>query len=547
MSELPAPPAVLTIAGSDPSGGAGIQADLKTFAACGCYGMAVLTALTAQNTTGVQGVHAVPPAFVEQQLESVLTDIPPRALKTGMLYDRATVVAVASALRAAYPAREKMPPLVVDPVCVSTSGHQLLDSAAVDALAQDLMPLAVLVTPNTGELALLLGPEKGTVRSLADLRDGARALAGPCESEGPAVLLKGGHLRASLAEARALADADLVFASGLPGENMEVLYAGVERRTDAEVEVVVDVLRESGGRETLFVSPRIESTSTHGTGCTLSAAIACSIAQGQPVRSAVHAAIRYTHGAIASATPYGAGYGPLNHAPSLMLFPRATRADPRPFVRWLIESCRGVWKAYVEHEFVKKLGEGTLRRECFVHFLRQDYLYLKYYARAHGLLVAKSSAYSEFGAAAAIVQHVARESQMHVAFCAEFGVGAEELESTRESPACTAYGAYILDVGLRGDRSALQMALAACLIGYGEVGLWLRRQSWAVLEGNAYRRWIEDYSGDEYQGAVRVGIERLESMAAREVSCERITEWREVWERCATLEKQFWDMGLDLS
>ncbi len=267
-SERPAEtrvPVVLTIAGSDSSGGAGIQADLKTFSALGVYGASVITALTAQNTCGVQGVQAVGSAFVLLQLESVLSDLNVMAAKTGMLASADIVEAVAARMVAA-PAI----PLVVDPVMVATSGDALLAEGAIEAYRRLLLPLAVLATPNLPEAARLLGEAEAA--TVEDCVRQARAFgAFGC----PATLIKGGH-----------------------GQGTEV----------------VDVLCDRG-EIVLFSHPRIKTPNTHGTGCTLSAAIAARLAMGVPLRGAITDALAYLERALrAGATlSVGAGSGPVDH------------------------------------------------------------------------------------------------------------------------------------------------------------------------------------------------------------------------------------------
>lgn len=257
-------PTALTIAGSDSGGGAGVQADLKTFAELGVYGTSVLTALTAQNTTGVHGVHEVPPTFVRAQLDAVLGDIGATAAKTGMLATDGIVRAVAAAVRDYAVER-----LVVDPVCASKHGDPLLRPDAVEALRTEILPLAEVVTPNAGEVALLTGVE---VHQLSDLRAGAEAVM----ALGPRwVLVKGGHL---------------------------------EDNPDA-----VDLLFD-GTTETRVSSRRLDTVHTHGTGCTLAAAIAAHRALGLDVVAAVRAAKDYVTGAIAGGFPIGAGIGPVDHA-----------------------------------------------------------------------------------------------------------------------------------------------------------------------------------------------------------------------------------------
>jgi hydroxymethylpyrimidine/phosphomethylpyrimidine kinase len=257
--------AVLSIAGSDPSGGAGVQADLKTFAALGVYGMAAITALTAQNTTGVYGVHAVPAAFVGAQIARVFEDIPARAVKLGMMANADIVHAVADALEQAGADQ-----VVLDPVMIATSGHALLDADAVAALRARLLPLACVITPNLPEAAALLGCEAITDRgAMAEAASALLALGAR------AVLLKGGHL---------------------PGGDCP------------------DLLITPAGLHWL-PGPRFVTRNTHGTGCTLSSALAALLARApQDLPAAARAAKDYVAGAIADAdATLGRGAGPLAH------------------------------------------------------------------------------------------------------------------------------------------------------------------------------------------------------------------------------------------
>jgi hydroxymethylpyrimidine/phosphomethylpyrimidine kinase len=255
-------PRLLTIAGSDPSGGAGLQADLKTFHAYGGYGMAVVTALTAQNTVGVRGVHAPPASFVADQLEAVLDDCPPAAVKTGMLFSAEIVTAVADVLAARSAA-----PLVVDPVMVATSGDPLLQQDAVDAVRERLLPLAAVVTPNIPEAELLAGT---TIVDREAAQEAAEALLG---TGAGAVLVKGGH-----------------------------------GREDS----VHDVLCAPGAQPKWLSGPRFP-VDAHGTGCTLSAAIAAGLGWGRELHEAVGDAWTFVHEGLRLAVPVGAGAVPLNH------------------------------------------------------------------------------------------------------------------------------------------------------------------------------------------------------------------------------------------
>ncbi|KLO19638.1 hypothetical protein SCHPADRAFT_843111 [Schizopora paradoxa] len=560
------PPIVSTIAGSDSSGGAGIQADLKTFAALNCYGTSIITALTAQNTTGVQDVSPVSPEFVKKQIESVLSDIQVSVFKTGMLHDAAVIHEVASTLKSFYNSRnDTVPPLIVDPVCVSTSGHTLLQEDAVQTLIDELFPLATLITPNKAEADLLLSKARGHDRyKISTIIDSQAVAMDLGRSFGSTnVLIKGGHISATVRELERFKELIVkgnfqkrinVEWDAIPGQNMEILR---RNEIDLDDELVVDVLYEAQSNlTTLFARPRIHTTSTHGTGCTLSAAIACYIAQGFTMLESVRLAIAYTQTGIENAFPLGHGHGPLNHLHSVQQrqVPLPTSSNPYPFTKALIASHADLWKEYVEHSFVRQVGEGTLREECFVHFIKQDYHYLKYYARAYGLLVAKSHSFDAIQTATQTILNILNEVKMHKSFCEEWGISNEQLETAPESPATMAYGSYLLNVGLQGDGAKLLVALAACLLGYGEVGLWLiseaskGKDAWVKMEGNKYRKWIEDYGGESYQSAVKTGIDILETIAREDPpSQKRFDEWKEVWGMCTKLERNFWDMALELS
>ena len=261
MSNRPTRPRVVTIAGSDSGGGAGIQADLKTFAAFGTYGASVITAVTAQNTVEVRAIHEIPPDVVAAQLDAVLTDIGADAVKTGMLSSAAIIEVVAERLRA-----HEVRHLVVDPVMVAKSGDRLLREDAVAALREWLLPLAEVLTPNAAEAAVLAGM---AVDDLNAALEAARRIA----AMGPrVVIVKGGHL-------------------------------GGERSDD----LLFD------GEEEVLAGRRVQTRHTHGTGCTFSAAIAAGLAVGLDAREAARQAKAYVQGAIEHAEPLGAGHGPVNH------------------------------------------------------------------------------------------------------------------------------------------------------------------------------------------------------------------------------------------
>ena len=252
----------LSIAGSDCSGGAGIQADIKTMTVNGVYAMSAVTALTAQNTTGVTGIFEVPPEFLAQQLDAVFDDIPPDAVKIGMVSSGELIKVIAEKLRE-YGAKN----IVVDPVMVSTAGARLMKEEALQTLESELIPLAAVITPNIPEAEILADMK---IQNAEDMTAAAKKIG---DKFGCAVLVKGGH---------SVSDAD-------------------------------DLLYSSGGCQ-WFRGKRIDNPNTHGTGCTLSSAIAACLAKGFDLAAAVECAKEYVSGALAAMLDLGKGSGPMNHA-----------------------------------------------------------------------------------------------------------------------------------------------------------------------------------------------------------------------------------------
>jgi hydroxymethylpyrimidine/phosphomethylpyrimidine kinase len=285
---------VLTIAGSDSGGGAGIQADLKTFAALGCYGMSAITALTAQNTVGVRAIHAVPPEFLKAQIQAVVEDIGVDAVKIGMLHAPGIVEVVAWAID-----HYRLPNVVLDPVMVATSGDALIAQETVEVLVRELFPRATVITPNLDEAALLLG------RKISAIDELDRAAHDLLDMGTPAVLLKGGHLAGD-----EVVDVLLQVAQ-TPARAMHQTAPNQLAPNPA-----APIQSESEYSRPIHLSSRrIASRNVHGTGCTLSSAIAAYLALGHPLQEAVAMARTF----ILSAIRYGAkittghGHGPLNH------------------------------------------------------------------------------------------------------------------------------------------------------------------------------------------------------------------------------------------
>ncbi|MDV6168783.1 bifunctional hydroxymethylpyrimidine kinase/phosphomethylpyrimidine kinase [Flavobacterium sp. DG1-102-2] len=266
MKKMYTYPSLLTVAGTDPTGGAGIQADLKTFAALGCYGMSVVTALVAQNTCGVREIHSIPPDFVRAQLLAVLEDIRPDAIKIGMVHSVELVNVIADVLK-----EYQDIPVIFDPVMISTSGHRLIEKDTIEAIKTKLFPLAALITPNMDEASLLAGMQ---VKTLQDMQTATVAIM---DMKPGALLLKGGHLQS---------------------------------------DIITSILVNQVGFIKTFESQKIITNNMHGSGCTLSSAIASFMARGYSLEDAVANAQEYVHNAIlyAADAVCGKGNGPLNHS-----------------------------------------------------------------------------------------------------------------------------------------------------------------------------------------------------------------------------------------
>lgn len=263
---------VLTIAGSDSGGGAGIQADIKTISALGCYAASVITAVTAQNTLGVQAVHPVPPEIVSAQIKAVLDDIGADAIKIGMLFSADTIHAVATTLN-------YTTPVVLDPVMVSTSGHRLMEEDAIEALTTELFPLATLITPNIPEAEVLLGEK------ITDLSSAAKQLA---ERYKVSVLLKAGH---------------------------QAPYSPTPLPPYAQHQLTDILYNYKEAHAYAYPHPRVDTRNTHGTGCTLSSAIASELAKGNKLSEAIGLATQYLERALESGKnqEIGHGFGPVDH------------------------------------------------------------------------------------------------------------------------------------------------------------------------------------------------------------------------------------------
>jgi hydroxymethylpyrimidine kinase/phosphomethylpyrimidine kinase/thiamine-phosphate diphosphorylase len=456
---------VLSIAGTDPTGGAGIQADLKSIAANGGYGMAVVTALVAQNTRGVREIHVPPVAFLRAQLDAVSDDVAIDAVKIGMLGSAAVVDEVADWLRAVRP-----PVVVLDPVMVAQSGDALLDGDATDALRR-LLPLADVVTPNLPELAALLGePEAdGWDAALAQ----GRALA---SRHGVRVIVKGGHLR-----------------------------------EDDCPDALVTPDRDGDGASVAVVpGARIATTSTHGTGCSLSSALATLRPRRGEWLAALTEAKGWLTGSLAHAEDLdvGAGAGPLDHLRALW-DTAGTHLGPVSQEMWADSA--DMRQEIDELAFVRRLGDGSLPESWFSHYLAQDAIYLRAYSRvlARASQLAPTPDAQVFWAGSA-ASAIAAESTLH-----------EEWLSRHPAPAVVApvtraYVDHLLAHAAIGDYAVLVAALLPCFTIYADVGARLRASGSAAASSGAahpYAAWLATYADPAFAEATRQASELVDAAA----------------------------------
>ncbi|KAF9363065.1 hypothetical protein BGX34_004981 [Mortierella sp. NVP85] len=529
----------LTIAGSDSGGGAGIQADLKTFTSLETFGTSVITSVTSQNTLTVDGIHPIPAAFVVQQLEAVLSDIGAHAIKTGMLCNAEIISAIAKTLSKFHPESRPIPNLVADPVMIAATGAALLDTSAIDTLIHELLPLCHILTPNVPEAEYILSKAHtklenpsfhGKIDSLDQMKLAAQDLArlGP-----PIILLKGGHLPFYKRNGQAL--------------SQELLHSVIDDLSveiEEELELIDLIWDAKAGVFTELRKEFLRTSSTHGTGCTLSAAIAANLAHGLEAIDAIVKGADYVQSAIRDGLTVGHGKGCLNHFHHVVSR-SIERPNPHPLTSHLLQACKDDWRKYTHHPFVQGIADGTLPKESFIHYMKQDYLFLQTYARAHGLGSFKAKTMEESKAFADIVVHIAHESKLHIDYCAKWGITYEDMIRTPESMANVAYTRYVLDIGMTGDLLDLGLAIAPCLIGYGQIGHRLYNDP-KTLKGDAnpYWDWIKNYHDSNYQAAVDRGIANLERQCnIQQPSEHRLKQLEEIFRTATKLEISFWDMA----
>ncbi|HWV49520.1 MAG TPA: bifunctional hydroxymethylpyrimidine kinase/phosphomethylpyrimidine kinase [Microbacterium sp.] len=488
-------PRVLSIAGSDPSGGAGIQADLKSIAANGGYGMAAITALTAQNTQGVRDIHIPPSAFLRAQLDALSDDIVIDAVKIGMLANADIIRTVIAWLD-----DQRPPVVVVDPVMVATSGDRLLDVDAEDAL-RALLTRADVVTPNIAELGILAG------RPIGDWDDALAAGHALSAQIGAAVLVKGGHL------------------------------AGDEA-PDALVDAASDEVHP-------FTGVRIATTNTHGTGCSLSSALATRLAGGESPAQAVDSARAWLRESLRAgeALNVGHGHGPIHHFAGLWARGGvdAGPTDAEVAADWWAR-IRGIRDGIDELGFIRALADGTLAREPFLFYLGQDALYLREYARvlAEAARLAPTSAEQAFWANSAHGSIVG-ELELHASWLTPEGGVGEATFDAEPSATTVAYLDHLRSTAFGGDYAELIAAVLPCYWLYTDLGRRLHAGEfgeYACDPRHPYASWLVTYADPAFEQATTRAIAYVTRQAAASDPETRARMFR-AFERSSALELEF--------
>ena len=510
----PAIPRVLSIAGTDPSGGAGQTADLKSIAAAGGFGMSVITALVSQNTQGVQAIEEIDHGFVRKQFDSVFGDVAVDAIKIGMLGDAATVALVREALR-----DNPAPVVVLDPVMVSSSGHRLLEEDAEDAV-RGLVADVDVITPNVPELAVLTGKDAAAV-----------AQAQPLARENDTiVIIKGGHL------------------SGERADNA-VVYPD--------------------GRVDRVSTYRINTRNTHGTGCSLSSALATRMGIGDDAGAALRWSTRWLHEAIENCGKLqvgdGTGFGPVDHshrcrrlekAASSEVWPHLRGELPEgqsyaaaptphlepagPHTRRLWELTGQVWQEIMELPFIRGLASGRLPEEDFNFYLAQDALYLNRYSRALAELSTKApdSAGQVMwaGAAAGCIEG---EAELHRTWLAGRGMEDASANPVAPSPVTLAYTNFLVATAAVEPYVCGVAGVLPCFWLYAEIGLELTR---ANHDAHPFKAWLDTYADEEFLSGAREAIQRTEAAfeAASEAEREAATS---AYLNAAVYEREFFDQA----
>ena len=492
----------LTIAGSDSSGGAGIQADIKTMTMNGVYAMSAITALTAQNTTGVTAIQESSPEFLAEQLDEIFTDIFPDAVKIGMVASSELITTIARKLQE-YDARN----IVVDPVMVATSGAHLISEDAIDTLEEELLCLADVITPNIPEAEVLADMDIETEDDMVAAAKKIHSLYG-C-----AVLVKGGH---NLSDAN-----DLLYA-----DDTAKWFRGV----------------------------RIENSNTHGTGCTLSSAIAANLAKGYSLKASVGRAKDYISGALNARLDLGAGQGPMNHAfdldgvfaesPEDTSAPAGTMTmdNAEDFMLELIEDSLALWDEAANSPFLTAMGEGTLSKDLFYDYMIQDSIYLRDYLKIFAYAIAKAPDWKDMQLFNGMLGYVDDgENRTRLGILKEVGMTDADIDKTPMKRQCKEYCAFLHEVGETGTQAEIIMAMLPCMLGYRYVFERLVERYPSVLESD-FGPVVQDYVNTGYKDYCDYWYGITNEKCAG-LDDETRTHLKDIFRKASQHELWFWQMA----
>ncbi|KAH3672676.1 hypothetical protein WICMUC_004194 [Wickerhamomyces mucosus] len=483
---------VLTVAGSDSSGGAGIEADIKSITANGGYALTTITALTAQNTYGVDGIKYTDADTLKTISEAIFKDIRIDAIKTGLLTPDSIDV-----LSTSLEKFQIKVPLVIDPVMISSSGFDLTSSDILESLIQKLGKFCTLLTPNYIEAQNILkiyGIETKKVENYHELQKLAKLISEKTKISN--ILLKGGH---------SPWDSSYV---------TDILYLG---QTD-EFKV--------------FRSNYLTIPNTHGTGCTLASTIATKLAQGYSLTKSVQLGISYVQNAIQSSskvTLFHDENGPLNH-----IYNVSKRV--KSFADYLITHPKVAknWSNYINHDFVSLLAHDKLKPEQFHHFVKQDFKYLENYARIHSIALSKAPDFNCIYGEVEILNSIHTEMNKH---SSKF----DKTKIVELSEACQNYVDYLFKVAATGSFLEIQVALSPCLFGYYYAAIPFKTSK--TTQNDHYIDWLDTYTSDNFKRAVETGKELLDAHS-KELNSEQLNKLVDIFNNVCSLEEKFWDEAL---
>ena len=525
-------PTVMSIAGADSSGGAGIEADIKTITAHRCYAMTCITTLTAQTPAKVYGVQITPKEVVSQILEANLQDMKCNVIKTGMLTAAAIEVLHEKLLQLG----ENRPKLVVDPVLCATSGSSPTGKDVTSLITEKIAPFADILTPSIPDCFKLLGEDR-EVNKLQDVFEIAKDLSGITKCSN--ILVKGGHIPWDDGKGKYITD---------------VLYLGAEQKFIN------------------FKGQFVNTTHTHGAGCTLASAIASNLARGYSLPQSIYGGIEYVKNTIAigcDVTKKAVKGGPINHVyaveiplekmltdecftasgtvPKKAIKGSLDRIPGGSFFNYLINhpKVKPHWDAYVNHEFVKKVADGTLERKKFRFFIEQDYLYLIDYVRVCCVAGSKSPGLKDLEKDLVVANCARDELNEHERrLREEFGVkDPDYFQKIERGPALRAYCRYLIDISRRGNWQEVVVAINPCLMGY-VYAVDKVKDTVAVAEGTLYREWCDTCTSSFCYQAVLEG-EKLMNRILETYPPEQLDSLVTIFARGCELEADFWTAALE--